>query len=108
MSRLQAGVLSVQTRPVALDEVVARALLHAVGGADDDGPRVSVEVADDLPLVLADAGLLERVVANLVSNALRAATTARRAAAVPAQEAGMACWSGVRRCAGWWPGTGWR
>jgi K+-sensing histidine kinase KdpD len=62
MSRLQAGVLSVQARPVALDEVVARAVL---------GAPVAVAVGDDLPLVLADPGLLERVVANLVSNAVR-------------------------------------
>jgi K+-sensing histidine kinase KdpD len=70
MSRLQAGVLSVQLRPVALDEVVARALLH------ESGPRVcavSVFVDDDLPLIKADPGLLERVVANLVSNAIKAA-----------------------------------
>jgi len=67
MSRLQAGVLSVQPRPVALDEVVARALLYAPGAG------VRVEVSDDLPLVLADPGLLERVIANLVSNAVRAA-----------------------------------
>ncbi len=67
MSRLQAGVLSVQLRPVALDEIVARALLYA------PDPGVRVEVSDDLPLVLADPGLLERVIANLVSNAVRAA-----------------------------------
>jgi two-component system sensor histidine kinase KdpD len=66
MSRLQAGVLSSHPRPVALDEVVARALLQA--------PDAPVEVAfgDDLPLAYADPGLLERVVANLVSNAVRA------------------------------------
>jgi two-component system sensor histidine kinase KdpD len=68
MSRLQAGVLSVQARPVALDEVVARALLHAPPPG-----RIEVAVGDDLPLVSADPGLLERVVANLVSNAVRAA-----------------------------------
>jgi K+-sensing histidine kinase KdpD len=62
MSRVQAGALSVHPRPVALDEVVARALLHA------DTP-VRVEVDDRLPLVRADPGLLERVVANLVANA---------------------------------------
>jgi two-component system sensor histidine kinase KdpD len=32
-----------------------------------------VDVGDDLPLIDADPGLLERVVANLVSNAVRAA-----------------------------------
>jgi two-component system sensor histidine kinase KdpD len=64
MSRLQAGVLSVNLMPVALDEVVARAL---IGGPA--GERVTVEVPDDLPLVTADPGLLERVLANLVGNA---------------------------------------
>ena len=67
MSRLQAGVLSVDLRPVALDEVVARALLY------ENASGVRVRVGDDLPLVLADPGLLERVIANLVSNAVKAA-----------------------------------
>jgi two-component system sensor histidine kinase KdpD len=66
LSRLQAGVLSVQARPVSLDEVVSRSVL---------GAPVTVTVGDDLPLVLADPGLLERVVANLVSNAVRASGT---------------------------------
>jgi two-component system sensor histidine kinase KdpD len=67
MSRLQAGVLSVFVRPVALDEVVPLAL-------DDLGPEghdVVVRLPEDLPDCLADAALLERVVANLVANALR-------------------------------------
>lgn len=66
LSRLQAGVLSAQLRPVALDEAVARAAL----GADPD--RLDVDVPDDLPWVRADPGLLERVIANLVDNAVRA------------------------------------
>ncbi|MCW2600762.1 MAG: Histidine kinase, gyrase and HSP90-like ATPase [Frankiales bacterium] len=65
-SRLQAGALSVSPGPVGLDEVVARAL---VGTAGRD--RVRVDVPESLPPVLADAGLLERVIANLVDNALR-------------------------------------
>jgi two-component system sensor histidine kinase KdpD len=67
LSRLQAGALSVHSRPVAIDQVVAAALLglHA-------GERVTVDVPDDLPLACADAGLLERAVANLLANALRA------------------------------------
>jgi len=64
MSRIQAGAVSVQVSPVALDEVVARALLGSEA-------NVTVDVPEDLPLVLADAGLLERVVANLVDNARR-------------------------------------
>ena len=64
MSRIQAGAVSVQVSPVALDEVVAEALLGS-------GANVTVDVPEDLPLVLADAGLLERVVANIVDNACR-------------------------------------
>jgi two-component system, OmpR family, sensor histidine kinase KdpD len=59
--------MSLVRRPVALDEVVPLAL-------DDLGPigrQVVAEVPDDLPFVLADPGLLERVIANLVGNALR-------------------------------------
>ena len=66
-SRLEAGALSVQAVPVALDEVITAALL-AVPGARE---AVTVEVPEDLPLVRADPGLLERVVANLLENAVR-------------------------------------
>ncbi len=68
LSRLQAGVLSIAVRPAGLDDVVSRALDHAAHDADVE---VEVEVANTLPEVLADTGLLERVIANLVENALR-------------------------------------
>jgi two-component system sensor histidine kinase KdpD len=67
MSRLQLGAMSIDLQPTAVDEVVARAL-------DDlgpDGKRVLIDPSDDLPLVQADPGLLERVLSNLVANALR-------------------------------------
>jgi two-component system sensor histidine kinase KdpD len=67
LSRLQAGVLSADPRPVALDAVVAEAVLHTT-----DHSRVRVDVPDDLPLAMVDPGLLERVVANLLANALTA------------------------------------
>ena len=73
MSRLQAGVMSVHARAVALDAVVAEALLHTA----DHGARVEVAVPDDLPLVHADPGLLERAVANLVANAQAATPPGR-------------------------------
>ena len=65
MTRLRAASVTARLTPVALDEVVARALLI------EHHRTVQVDVADDLPLVLADPGLLERVVANLVENAVR-------------------------------------
>ncbi|MBV9594677.1 MAG: sensor histidine kinase KdpD [Actinobacteria bacterium] len=67
LSRLQAGVLPVLPGPVGLDDVVAHALGHLTASAG----RVVVDVPSELPEVEADAGLLERVVANLVQNALR-------------------------------------
>lgn len=70
ISRIDAGAVSAQVAPVALDEVVARTLLP-VPSAD-----VRLDLDDTLPLVLADAGLLDRVVANLVDNARRHSPTA--------------------------------
>ncbi len=66
LSRLQAGALAVAPQPVGLDDVIAVALGHLSARS-----RVQVEVPTDLPEVLADAGLLERVIANLVENAVR-------------------------------------
>jgi two-component system sensor histidine kinase KdpD len=66
-SRLQAGALGVQARPVALDEVIGTAVLAVPGAAE----RVTLDVPEDLPLVHADPGLLERVIANLLENAIR-------------------------------------
>jgi two-component system sensor histidine kinase KdpD len=65
-SRLATGAVQPQTRPVGYDEVVAMALAGI-----DERARVEVDVDERLPDVLADPGLLERVVANVVDNALR-------------------------------------
>ncbi|OLF17208.1 sensor histidine kinase [Actinophytocola xanthii] len=65
-SRLATGAVRPQLRPVGYDEVVARALTGI-----DRREAVTVEVSEHLPAVIADVGLLERVVANVVDNALR-------------------------------------
>ncbi|MEU6536535.1 ATP-binding protein [Streptomyces sp. NPDC047000] len=69
LSRLQAGALSVHLRAGALDEITASALLHT---PPPPGRTVEVDVPDDLPPAWVDPGLLERVIANLVANALEA------------------------------------
>jgi two-component system sensor histidine kinase KdpD len=72
-SRLAAGVLRPELRLVYLEETVQRALLgisKGVTGFRRQGlDRVKVEVDD--AVVMADSGLLERVLANLIDNALR-------------------------------------
>jgi two-component system sensor histidine kinase KdpD len=65
-SRLATGAVRPVLRAVTYDEVVARALSGVDGRAE-----VAVDVDEALPAVLADPGLLERVVANVVDNALR-------------------------------------
>jgi two-component system, OmpR family, sensor histidine kinase KdpD len=65
MSRLQAGAVPAQVRETDLAEVIPGALLSY----PDD--RIQVEVPESLPTVAADATLLERMIANLLSNALR-------------------------------------
>jgi two-component system sensor histidine kinase KdpD len=66
MSRLEADALSVACRPVGLDDVVNHAL-----AAFPDSDQITLDVSAELPEVIADPGLLERVIANLVENALR-------------------------------------
>lgn len=72
-SRLAAGVVKPELRRVYMEEVVQRALLGISRGATGYGhrglDRVKVEVGD--AVALADAGLLERVLVNLIDNALR-------------------------------------
>ncbi|GGN65638.1 sensor histidine kinase [Actinoplanes lobatus] len=67
MSRLQAGALGVAAIDVGAEDVVPRAL-DEIG---PDGHDVTVHVPDDLPPLHADPGLLERILVNIVTNALR-------------------------------------
>jgi two-component system, OmpR family, sensor histidine kinase KdpD len=72
-SRLAAGVVRPKLHRVYLEETVQRALLGISKGITGFGrvglDRVKVEVDD--AVVMADSGLLERVLANLIDNALR-------------------------------------
>ncbi|ORV11036.1 histidine kinase [Mycobacterium celatum] len=72
-SRLAAGVIRPELRRVYLEEVVQRALVGigkgATGFLRSGVDRVKVDVGGEV--VMADAGLLERVLANLIDNALR-------------------------------------
>ena len=67
LSRLQAGSLDGRPAAYSLDEVISEAIEHVEG----DRSLLRVSVDDDLPLLVGDAGQLERAFANLIENALR-------------------------------------
>jgi two-component system sensor histidine kinase KdpD len=84
--RLQAGALSVRVESIDLGESVARVVAGLRG---DDRRRVDVSVEPDVPAVSTDAALLERVLANLVSNALHATTGDGLVSILVTQQAGL-------------------
>ena len=83
MSRLHTGSLQPFLRPTAIDEVAPVALLGL-----EDPVRMEIAVPDGFPLVLADPGLLERVLANLFANALQHSPATARPPELQAQLAG--------------------
>jgi two-component system sensor histidine kinase KdpD len=74
MSRIQAGALHPTLRPVGLEEVVPAAI-ESLGAR---GAGVDARLAETLPAARADAALLERVLANVIDNALRHSPPGRR------------------------------
>ncbi|WP_327748290.1 ATP-binding protein [Streptomyces europaeiscabiei] len=67
LSRLQAGALTLDLRPTTLEEVIPAALDSLPPGA----AGIVVGDLEEIPAVLADPPLLERVIANLAANAAR-------------------------------------
>ncbi len=67
MSRIRAGAVELDLRPVQIDEIVHRSVLAVA----HRGVRIEVGLSDDLPPVHADAALLEHVVTNLLDNACK-------------------------------------
>jgi two-component system sensor histidine kinase KdpD len=68
MSRLQSGALKPHLEPVAVAEVIPRAIDEVAPAA---GRVTLAPVPADVPPALADGALLERVLANLVGNAAK-------------------------------------
>ncbi|HWW52453.1 MAG TPA: ATP-binding protein, partial [Acidimicrobiales bacterium] len=66
MSRIHAGSVRPSIQPVVVEDVLYR----AVSTLGADGSLVSIDVADVLPPIAADRGLLERALANVIDNAV--------------------------------------
>jgi two-component system sensor histidine kinase KdpD len=72
MSRLQAGALSPRLTPIDVRDILVPALESLPDGGADDRVRVEPPTPDAPPnLALADGPLLERVLANLLTNAVK-------------------------------------
>lgn len=75
MGRLQTGGVRVDLRATYLEDVV-EAAIGSISGLD--ASRVDVDLCEDVPPVRTDPALLERAIANLISNALDASPSDRQ------------------------------
>ncbi|HEX4942942.1 MAG TPA: DUF4118 domain-containing protein [Usitatibacteraceae bacterium] len=69
MTRLEAGAITLDRDWAAIAEIASTVLERLSERLSDH--RLLVEVADDLPLVRVDAGLIDQALANLLENAAR-------------------------------------
>ena len=67
VSRLQAGVFPVFPRPADLQEIITRSL----GDIGKAARAVTIRIPPELPPVMVDPPIMERVITNVVANALR-------------------------------------
>jgi len=70
-SRYQSGQQKLELAPCAVDELLARACERFAGPAADKQIKLQVELAAALPHIHADAVQLDRVMDNLLDNAVR-------------------------------------
>lgn len=78
LSRLQMGAVRPRLQAVSLEEIVPL----AVDGLEPEA--IILDLPEDLPLIVTDAGLLERVIANLAANAVLHAASSDEPARVTA------------------------
>jgi two-component system sensor histidine kinase KdpD len=68
MSRIQGGALVADIEVIPLDEILRPAVERARASTGDH--RIDLDLPDDMPNLRADAALLDRVVSNLIENAV--------------------------------------
>ena len=71
LAKLDSGQVVVTPEPFALEDLVQDIVQEFQLAAANKGVQLKAAIRADLPLVLADIGLMERVLRNLIENALR-------------------------------------
>jgi two-component system sensor histidine kinase KdpD len=69
ISRLKAGALQIKSEWNSLEEVTGDVAAEVFARTKEE--RITIQVPDDMPLVLFDYGLLRQALSNLVENSLR-------------------------------------
>jgi signal transduction histidine kinase len=71
ISRLEAGQMPLEREPVLLAQLAQSVIQQMQPVSEHQMVRLDLQVADQVPLVEADAELVSRVLVNLVDNALK-------------------------------------
>ena len=71
VSRLESGRMPLDLQPTSMAELVRQVLQLQMPLAIAKGIRLYSRVGDDLPLVWADPGLIDRTLQNLIGNAIK-------------------------------------
>ena len=71
LAKLDSGQMNATLEPCALGDLVQDVVQEFELAASKRGIDLTCSIRPDLPLVLADVGLMERVLRNLIENALR-------------------------------------
>ncbi len=72
LSKIESGRVKPVLSPIAADVLVTSALEHSRARIEAGGIALNVKVERDLPVVMADPSQIERVLANLIANAVTA------------------------------------
>lgn len=71
LARIESGEVPLRMTATRISDLVSAPLERLASLAEREGIALSVDIPDDLPSVLADAERMQRVVSNLVHNAIK-------------------------------------
>ena len=71
LSKLESGQLEPKLEPISLKELIYDISAKYKLMAEDKGIQINYNLPDKLPLIYADIGMIERVLQNLIDNAMR-------------------------------------
>jgi len=71
LSRLESGRMPFQMRPAAASDLIGYPVERLSSQAERAGLRLKVDVSEDLPRAMADVERIQRVISNLIHNAIK-------------------------------------